>query len=84
MHTTKGSGLGLSLVRHIMQAHGGEVEVESQPGEGSTFTLSLPLAPSGAAAGRGRAPRYDDETSRGRTAGLKGRPQRGSVDTEQP
>ncbi len=44
VHNTKGSGLGLSLVRHIAQAHGGEVEVESTPGKGSKFTLSLPLA----------------------------------------
>ena len=44
VHNTKGSGLGLSLVRHITQAHGGEVEVESTPGRGSKFTLSLPLA----------------------------------------
>jgi signal transduction histidine kinase len=34
----------LSLVRHITEAHGGEVEVESTPGRGSKFTLLLPLA----------------------------------------
>ncbi|HSD47479.1 MAG TPA: HAMP domain-containing sensor histidine kinase, partial [Pyrinomonadaceae bacterium] len=44
VHNTKGSGLGLSLVRHITHAHGGDVEVESTPGRGSKFTLSLPLA----------------------------------------
>ena len=45
VHNTKGSGLGLSLVRHITHAHGGEIAVESIPGRGSKFILSLPLAP---------------------------------------
>jgi signal transduction histidine kinase len=43
VHNTKGSGLGLSLVRHITQAHGGEIAVESTPGKGSKFIMSLPL-----------------------------------------
>ena len=43
VHNTKGSGLGLSLVRHITQAHGGDIAVESAPGKGSRFILSLPL-----------------------------------------
>jgi signal transduction histidine kinase len=43
VHNTKGSGLGLSLVQHITLAHGGHVEVESAPGRGSKFTLTLPL-----------------------------------------
>jgi signal transduction histidine kinase len=45
VHTTKGSGLGLALVQHITEAHGGHVELRSTPGEGSTFTLSLPVSP---------------------------------------
>ena len=43
VHNTKGSGLGLSLVQHITHAHGGHVEVESAPGRGSKFTMTLPL-----------------------------------------
>ena len=45
VHNIKGSGLGLSLVRHIARAHGGEVLVESSPEKGSKFTIALPLDP---------------------------------------
>jgi two-component system phosphate regulon sensor histidine kinase PhoR len=38
----KGTGIGLTMVDHIMKAHHGRVEVESEPGQGSTFTLVLP------------------------------------------
>jgi signal transduction histidine kinase len=43
VHNTKGSGLGLSLVRYIVQAHGGQVMVDSAPGRGSKFTITLPV-----------------------------------------
>jgi signal transduction histidine kinase len=48
----RGSGVGLALVKHIAEAHGGRITVESRAGEGSRFTLHLPAAP-GAALGRG-------------------------------
>ena len=47
VHNTKGSGLGLSLVQHIARAHGGDVIVDSAPGAGSKFTITLPLHPTG-------------------------------------
>jgi signal transduction histidine kinase len=37
-----GLGLGLYLVRVIVEAHGGKVQAESKPGEGTTFTVELP------------------------------------------
>jgi len=39
-----GSGLGLTIVQNIVQEHGGNIEVESTPGRGSTFILNLPRA----------------------------------------
>lgn len=42
--TTGGTGLGLAIVRHVVVNHGGDVQVRSRAGEGSTFTLRLPAA----------------------------------------
>ena len=41
----KGTGIGLTITRYIMEAHGGQVSVQSRPGVGSTFTLRFPCSP---------------------------------------
>jgi len=43
-HGAGGAGLGLTIVKHVIEAHGGKVEVQSTPGKGSEFTLLFPLS----------------------------------------
>jgi signal transduction histidine kinase len=42
-YSRKGTGLGLTLVKHTIEAHGGRMSVKSQVGKGSTFTIILPI-----------------------------------------
>jgi signal transduction histidine kinase len=47
-HTKKGTGLGLAICTWIAESHKGKITVVSAPGQGSTFTVTLPLVPSSA------------------------------------
>ncbi|MEF3403468.1 sensor histidine kinase [Agromyces sp. CCNWLW203] len=61
---TGGSGLGLSIVKHTVQNHGGDVRVWSQPGRGSTFMIRLPRAEAAIEPGSDDG-RETDSTERG-------------------
>jgi two-component system sensor histidine kinase SenX3 len=47
-----GTGLGLAVAREIVETHGGEIRVQSEPGSGSTFWIELPLKRTAATAAR--------------------------------
>jgi len=75
-HTTKekGSGLGLMIVQRIVQDHGGQIEIDSKPGEGTGVTILLPLAErrvrlleSTQRAGSGQVPGSADAAGKGET-----------------
>ena len=65
---TGGTGLGLAIVKHVAANHNGTIGVWSQPGTGSTFTLSIPAAyrPAGRDEGRARGARRGPRQNGGR------------------
>ncbi len=79
-----GTGLGLSIVKHVAAVHGGDVEVWSQPGQGSTFTLRIPArhhagarAAAASSGGAGSSVRGDGPPVTPRPAGGAGSSVRG-------
>jgi signal transduction histidine kinase len=77
VHDVKGSGLGLAIVHHVVDAHGGKITVESEVGQGSTFSIHIPISKEEAAA-------IDSAASRRGAAGSPQRPtaSSGSADAQ--
>jgi signal transduction histidine kinase len=57
----KGAGLGLVVVSHVMQEHGGQIEVESEPGQGTRFRLRFPVLKGGEELGASATASQDNE-----------------------
>ncbi len=58
-----GSGLGLAITSSLVQMHGGTIKVESEPGQGSIFTFTLPLVEGASMEDRGEAPRLPEPSA---------------------
>jgi two-component system sensor histidine kinase BaeS len=74
---TPGTGIGLAVVAALVEVHGGHVELESSPGRGSVFTVSLPKAARRAQASRAQAGRAQAGRDQANGAAPEGREQEG-------
>ena len=84
----EGSGIGLSLVRELARLHGGDVRAQSQEGQGTTFTVTLPLGSAHLPAERIRAHRTHESTATGAATfveeSLRWLPDRGADGADSP
>jgi signal transduction histidine kinase len=65
---SKGAGLGLTIAHEVVQGHGGELTVESNPGEGTTFRIRLPLTSEQASRAHAQIARRVDDRAAAATA----------------